>query len=178
MSASGLELTPADAVEWREIDSLTPYARNARKHSAAQIRQLSRSIERFGFTMPALVDEGGEIIAGHGRALAAKALGWTRIPVMIASGWSDEKKRAYVIADNKLASNSEWDRDLLADELEAIREGDFELETLGFARFEINDLLGTPELPPADAGNTKPGDAGCVTCPRCAHKFEVTTDGN
>jgi ParB-like chromosome segregation protein Spo0J len=160
-------------MEWRDIETLIPYSRNARKHSAAQIRQLSCSIERFGFTMPVLVDESGGIIAGHGRTIAAKALGWNRVPVMVARGWSGEKKRAYVVADNKLASNSEWDRDLLADELDAIRDcGEFELETLGFARFEINDLIGTPDTP-EDAGNTKPGDARFVTCPRCVHEFEV-----
>lgn len=99
---------PADRVERRPLASLTPYARNARTHSAAQVDQIAASIREWGWTMPVLVDEAGGVIAGHGRILAAQKLGFTEVPVMVAAGWSEAQKRAYVIADNKLAMNAGW----------------------------------------------------------------------
>lgn len=94
---------PADAVERRPLAALTPYARNARTHSDGQVAEIAASIREWGWTMPVLVDEAGGIIAGHGRVLAAQSLGLTEVPVMVARGWSDAQKRAYVLADNKLA---------------------------------------------------------------------------
>ncbi len=98
---------PVDAIERASLDKLVPYARNARTHSDQQIAQIAASISEWGWTMPVLVDEGGGIIAGHARVLAARRLGMTEAPVVIARGWSDAKKRAYVLADNKLAMNSD-----------------------------------------------------------------------
>ena len=95
-----MEHWPADQVERRALASLIPYARNARTHSDDQIGQLAASIREWGWTMPVLVDESGMIIAGHGRVLAAGRLGMGDVPVMVARGWSDAQKRAYVIADN------------------------------------------------------------------------------
>ena len=100
----------ADKVERRSIASLVPYARNARMHSAEQIDQIAASICEWGWTVPVLVDEADGIIAGHGRVLAAHKLGIAEIPVMVAAGWSEAQKRAYVLADNKLALNAGWDR--------------------------------------------------------------------
>ena len=94
-----------------------PYARNARTHSDAQVAQIAGSIREWGWTTPILVDENGTLIAGHGRVLAARQLGLTEIPVMVARGWSEAQKRAYVIADNKLALNAGWDVELLKVEL-------------------------------------------------------------
>ena len=93
---------PADKVERRPLASLIPSARNARTHSDAQVAQIAASIREWGWTMPILVDEAGTIIAGHGRVLAAARLGLDAVPVMVARGWSDAQKRAYLIADNKL----------------------------------------------------------------------------
>src|SRR6478609_11990834 len=93
----------------RAITSLRPYARNARAHSKKQVRQIAASIERFGFTNPVLVSDEGEIIAGHGRVEAAKLLGMKAVPTLALSHLSEAERRAYVIADNKLALNAGWD---------------------------------------------------------------------
>src|SRR3954467_15901538 len=105
---------PADHVERRPVASLVPYARDARTHSDAQIAQLAASIREWGWTMPLLIDEEGGLIAGHGRVLAARLLGLEGVPVMVARGWSEAKRRAYIIADNKLALNASWDDVMLA----------------------------------------------------------------
>ena len=107
-------MNPADKVEKWKIAKLIPYARNARIHSDEQIGQIAASIKEWGWTTPVLVDERGGIIAGHGRTLAAQKLGMTEVPVMVAKGWSETKKRAYVLADNKLALNAGWNNEKLA----------------------------------------------------------------
>jgi len=138
---------PADKVERWAIDKLVPYARNARTHSDEQISQIAASIKEWGWTTPVLVDEQGCIIAGHGRTLAAQRLQMTEVPVMVARGWSDAKKRAYVLADNKLAMNAGWDNEMLALELGEIGELGFDLDLTGFSAEEIAAL--TPEeIPP------------------------------
>src|SRR3978361_2382549 len=96
------------------IASLVPYARNARTHSDAQVAQIAASIREWGWTMPVLVDEVGGIIAGHGRVLAAPLLGLAEVPVMVARGWSEAQRKAYVLADNKLGLNAGWGDALLA----------------------------------------------------------------
>jgi ParB-like chromosome segregation protein Spo0J len=138
---------PGSHVELRAIGALIPYARNSRIHSKAQVAQISRSIEQWGFTTPVLIDEAGGIIAGHGRVLAAQKLKITELPCIIARGWSDAKKRAYVIADNKLALNADWDDDMLREELEAIARGDGDdgepevsVDMLGFTDKELRLL--------------------------------------
>jgi ParB-like chromosome segregation protein Spo0J len=132
---------PADKVERRPIESLIPYARNARTHTAEQVGQIAAAMREWGWTNPVLVDEGGRIIAGHGRVLAARKLGFTEIPVMVATGWTEEQKRAYVIADNKLALNAEWDTDLLAGEIRELSEAGFSLGLTGFDLAELGSLL-------------------------------------
>ena len=123
---------PATQAETREVADLVPYARNARKHSPEQIDKLSRSIEEFGWTMPVLVNDGGGIIAGHGRILAAQQLGIREVPVIVAKGWSDAQQRAYVIADNKLALEAGWDRETLALEFAELKALDFDVTLTGF----------------------------------------------
>jgi DNA modification methylase len=138
---------PADKVERWSIDKLVPYARNARTHSDEQVGQIAASIKEWGWTTPVLVDEQGSIIAGHGRTLAAQRLQMTEVPVMVAKGWSDAKKRAYVLADNKLAMNAGWDNEMLALELGEIGDLGFDLDLTGFTADEIAAL--TPvELEP------------------------------
>jgi len=117
-------MNPADKVEKWSIERLIPYARNARTHSDEQVAQIASSIKEWGWTTPVLVDEDGGIIAGHGRTLAAHKLKMKEVPVMVAKGWSESKKRAYVIADNKIALNSGWDEELLKLELHALAEAD------------------------------------------------------
>jgi ParB-like chromosome segregation protein Spo0J len=127
---------PADKVERRPIESLTPYARNARTHSDAQVAQIAASMKEWGWTTPVLVDETGTIIAGHGRVLAARKLGLTEIPVMVAEGWTDAQKRAYVLADNQLALNAGWDEDLRRVELQDLQSEGFAVELIGFDDLE------------------------------------------
>lgn len=137
------KMWPADKVERRDLGSLLPYAKNSRTHSDAQVAQIAASMKEWGWTTPILIDESGQIIAGHGRILAARKLGYDQAPVMVAEGWSDAKKRAYVIADNKLALNAGWDDELLALELSELGELGFDMELTGFTLEEIDAL--TPE---------------------------------
>jgi ParB/RepB/Spo0J family partition protein len=106
--------------------SLRPYAGNARIHSKKQIKQIARSIERFGFTNPILVSNDREVIAGHGRLRAAQQLGLTSVPIVILATMSETDRRAYVLADNKLAENAGWDRDILAIELQGLLDVEFD----------------------------------------------------
>ena len=132
---------PADKVERRSVASLVPYARNSRTHSADQVDQIAASIREWGWTVPILVDEEGGLIAGHGRVMAAKKLGIKEVPTMTADGWSEAQKRAYVIADNKLAINAGWDSDMLKVELEELKGLDFDLNLTGFNGDELAGLL-------------------------------------
>ncbi len=132
---------------------LRPYGRNARTHSRKQIRQIADSIERFGFTNPVLVSDEGEIIAGHGRVEAAKLLGLATVPTLRLSHLSPEERRAYVLADNKLALNAGWDQDVLAIELQALIDLDFDVTLTGFSLAEVDFTLDAarerdPDAPP------------------------------
>jgi ParB-like chromosome segregation protein Spo0J len=124
------------------VETLTPYKNNARTHSRKQLRQIADSIERFGFTNPVLVSDDNMIIAGHGRVEAAKLLGMTEVPIRRLLHLSRDEVRAYVLADNKIAENAGWDKDLLAIELLALDELDFDLEVLGFSAAEIDLTIG------------------------------------
>lgn len=132
---------PAHAVEMVPLDQLVPYAKNARTHSKEQVAQIAASMKAFGWTIPVLKDEHGGLIAGHGRVLAAKANGYTEAPAMTARGWSEEMKRAYVIADNKLALNAGWDDEVLRGELSALMDSGFDMDLTGFGEDELADLL-------------------------------------
>lgn len=141
MMQSSTHNWPADSVTRVKVAKLVPYARNSRTHTPDQVDQIAASIREWGWTTPVLVDEAGSIIAGHGRVLAAKKLGIGEVPVMTASGWSDAQKRAYVIADNKLALNAGWDNDLLKLEFEELEGLDFNLSLTGFSSDELSALL-------------------------------------
>jgi DNA modification methylase len=145
---------PADNVERRSIDKLIPYARNARTHSPAQVDQIAASIREWGWTVPVLLDEQDGIIAGHGRVLAAKKLGLQEIPCMVARGWSDAQRKAYVLADNKLTLNAGWDNDLLKGALGDLQGMDFDLSLTGFSMDEIGMLMADKT-----AGLTDPDEA-------------------
>lgn len=132
---------PADRVERRRTATLVPYARNARTHSEAQVAQIAASVREWGWTVPVLVDEAGTIIAGHGRVLAAQSLGLDEVPVMVASGWTDAQRRAYVLADNRLALNAGWDTELLKLELADLKSADFDMGLMGFGEDELADML-------------------------------------
>src|SRR5262245_54168127 len=135
---------PAERIERWPIDRLVPYANNARTHSSEQIDEIVAAIREWGWTNPVLIDDDGTIIAGHGRVMAAQRLAIAEIPVMIARGWSDEQKRAYAIADNKIGLNAGWNLDLLTVELNAL---DGLQGLVGFSGDELAKLLGPPVAP-------------------------------
>ena len=160
---------PANKVEKRKVADLVPYARNARTHSEEQVAQIVASIEEFGWTMPVLIDPEGEIIAGHGRIMAAEKLGLAEVPAIVARGWSEEQKRAYRIADNQLALNAGWDFDILASEMADLKLGDFDLPVIGFDDVALADLLKSP------APDSFPEYGEDIetehTCPKCRYKW-------
>ena len=177
---------PADAVERRAVADLIPYARNARTHSDEQVAQIADSISEWGWTTPCLIDETGGLIAGHGRVLAARKLGLVDVPCMVATGWTDGQKRAYIIADNKLALNAGWDDDALRLEFGELQAMGFDLNLTGFGDVEIAGLMAD-----MNAGLTDPDDApeapvepvsalgdvwllgATVTCPKCAKHLDA-----
>jgi ParB-like chromosome segregation protein Spo0J len=122
-----------------KVNDLIPYARNSRTHSDEQVTQIAASIKEFGFTNPVLIDKTNGIIAGHGRVMAAKKLGLKEVPCIVADGWTDAQKKAYIIADNKLALNSGWDYGLLKLEIENLKELDFDIDLIGFDPSELTE---------------------------------------
>jgi ParB-like chromosome segregation protein Spo0J len=124
----------------RRLDELIPFAKNSRKHSERQIAQIAASIREFGFTAPILTDAAGNIVAGHGRVLAARKLGLVKIPTIDVSYMSAAQRRAYVIADNKLALNATWDDQMLAVELADLGAAGFDLGLVGFSAGELKGL--------------------------------------
>ena len=128
-------------IEYLETEKLIPYARNSRTHSDEQVQQIMGSIKEFGFTNPVLVDGDGVIIAGHGRTMAAQRLGMKEVPCLRLAYLTEAQKRAYVIADNKLALNAGWDDEMLALELRNLRDEDFDLSLTGFDDDELASLL-------------------------------------
>ena len=128
-------------VKYLSVNELVPYANNPRTHSEKQVTQVASSIKEFGFNNPILLDEGKGIIAGHGRLAAAKKLGLESVPTITLEGLTEAQRKAYVIADNKLTENSEWDYDLLTVEVERLKELDFDLDLTGFDDDELEALL-------------------------------------
>ena len=188
------------SIEYRPVASLRPYGRNARTHSKKQIRQIANSIERFGFTNPVLIDDDDQIIAGHGRVEAARLLNFDQVPTLRMSHLSGEERRAYILADNKLAQNAGWDREILALELQDLCDLDFDVDLTGFGVAEIDMILdeandGSPQAPsgPEDELPEVGDPASSVTRPddvwlagrhrlicgdsRCADTFERLLDG-
>ncbi len=134
-----------ETIEHRSVESLIPYAQNARTHSDEQVGQIARSIEEFGFVNPVLVGSDGVIVAGHGRLMAAKQLGMATVPVIVLGHLDETQRRALVIADNQLATTAAWDEDLLKQELVALDALDFDLDLMGFSDEELEGLLLTEE---------------------------------
>jgi len=128
-------------INYVEATAITPYARNSRTHSDEQVAQVAASIKEFGWTNPILVDETGTIIAGHGRLMAAQRLGYTEVPTITPENLTEAQKRAYVIADNKLALNAGWDEEMLAVEIEELLDQGYNTDLLGFEADEIDSLL-------------------------------------
>lgn len=138
------------------VEQLIPFALNSRKHSDKQIQQVADSIKEFGFTAPILIDESNTLIAGHCRLEAAKRLKMLNVPCIVLSDLTEMQKRAYVIADNKLTLNAEWDFSILKQELIALEEFNFNTDLTGFSVDEIAKLFTPPEPPPIDKDLNEP----------------------
>lgn len=167
---------PADKVERRKVADLTPYARNSRTHSDEQVAQIAASIKEWGWTVPVLIEPDGGIIAGHGRVMAAQRLGIPEVPCMIADGWSEAQKRAYIIADNKLALNAGWEMDILKAEFQELDGLGFDLNKTGFAAGELTAIFDEPDFVPATEGEQGRLDQlapKMVDCPHCGQEFDL-----
>ena len=157
------------------LETLIPYARNSRTHSDAQVAQIAASIREFGFTNPILIDAEGGIIAGHGRTMAARKLGLDEVPCIRLTNLTGAQKKAYIIADNKLALNAGWDDELLKIELSDLTE--LHLELTGFTQIEINSLLNlyvaNNETPETSSTEINPDDYKLGhQCPKCGFEFD------
>jgi len=137
-------------VVYCDPSDIIPYAMNSRTHSDEQVAQVAASIKEFGFTNPILIDEQNVIIAGHGRLMAAKKLGLSQVPTIQLKGLTEAQRKAYVIADNKLALNAGWDDQALQAELERLQELDFDLELTGFDADELARLFDDEEIEPEE----------------------------
>jgi DNA modification methylase len=155
-------------IEWLSVAALRPSPHNARTHSRRQIKQIERSIEEFGFTNPVLIDDGNQVLCGHGRTEAAKRLGWTEVPTLRLDHLTEPQKRAYIIADNRLAEKAGWNDEILAIELQGLVELEFDLELTGFEGGEIDIILG-------DRGK---GGAEEDAVPPLESKLEITKLGD
>ena len=140
-------------VTYRDVNGLIPYVNNSRTHSDEQVKQVAASIREFGFTNPVLIDENSTVIAGHGRIMAANLLGLAQVPTITLAGLTDAQKKAYVIADNKLALNAGWDEELLKVELQGLQDLDFDLDLLGFNVDELGAMLANDAAAITGAGD-------------------------
>ena len=129
-------------IEMVKTVDLIPYVNNSRTHSDEQVTQIASSIKEFGFTNPILTDGEGGIIAGHGRLMAAKKLGLDEVPTIVLDGLTEAQKKAYVIADNKLALNAGWDFEMLTNDILTLKEMEFDVSLLGFGEAELEAILG------------------------------------
>lgn len=154
------------AISYRKVGDLIPYARNSRTHSEEQVAQIAASIKEFGFTNPVLLDGEAGIIAGHGRILAARKLGLKEVPTIALSHLTDAQKRAYVIADNKLALNAGWDLDMLKIEIGDLHDMDFDLALLGFSEGELSDMM-------VEGGDGEGGEGAGSTNGSLADRFLI-----
>ena len=160
----------------KKVSDLIPYVNNSRTHSDEQTTQIASSISEFGFTNPVLIDENDNLIAGHGRLLAANKLGIEEVPAIILNGLTKAQKKAYIIADNQLALNSEWDLDTLKLEIEVLKELNFDVDLLGFddsfldvIAFDEDFDAGTE----GDQGQLDKLDPKYVDCPHCKKTFDL-----
>jgi ParB-like chromosome segregation protein Spo0J len=167
----------AGKLEHIETAELIPYARNARTHSDQQVAQIAGSIQEFGFNAPVLIDGQNGIIAGHGRVMAANLLKLESVPCVRLSHLSDAQKRAYILADNRIALNSGWDEAMLANELQDLHADDVDLGLTGFDPDELSKMLGLEagEVEPPESSteevNTDSFEMQCK-CPRCQFEFD------
>ena len=154
-------------IVYKKTEDLIPYARNSRTHNEAQVAQIAASIKEFGWTNPILLDGENGIIAGHGRVMAAQKLGESKVPTIELSYMTDIQKRAYIIADNKLALNSGWDNELLALEMDDLKDAGYDITLTGFDFDEVNiEEIEEAEKPKDDTPKI-------MVCPHCGNEFDA-----
>ena len=156
-----------------DIDLLIPYARNSRTHSDSQITKIASSIKEFGFLNPVIIDKDNGIIAGHGRVMAAKKLGMKQVPVLLVEHLTEAQKRAYIIADNRLALDAGWDEEMLRVEFAELADDGFNLELTGFELGEITNinLDGESLTNDDDFKEVDIEQMECI-CPKCGFEFD------
>lgn len=157
------------------IDKLVPYINNARTHSKDQINKLRSSLREFGFVNPIIIDKDYGIIAGHGRVEAAKEEGYAEVPCVFADSLTEAQKKAYILADNRMALDADWDKDLLKNELDNLKQLDYNIELTGFELNEIDELFKAPDIIDLDEQPNKPNNSeGKIChCPKCGFEFEA-----
>ena len=172
-----MENWAAKDVKMISTKSLIPYARNSRTHNDEQVAQIAASITEWGFTNPILKDEDNNILAGHGRLLAAQKLKLAKVPCITAKGWTEAQKKAYVIADNKLALNAGWDESLLKIEIKELAENfKFNVDLTGFSVDELSELFFDPNFDAGsedEQGQLDELDPKMITCPHCNKEFDM-----
>jgi len=158
-----------------KIEALIPYVNNARTHSDAQVAQIAGSIKEFGFNNPVLIDEESGIIAGHGRVLAARKLNLNTVPCIKLNHLSPAQRKAYILADNKLALNAGWDNDILRLELADLKELDIDTDLTGFTLDEIGSLkqLNFEAATEEEQGKLDKLDPKWIACPNCGKEFDL-----
>ena len=155
---------------------LIPYANNPRTHSDQQVAQVAASIQEFGFNNPILIDEHNSIIAGHGRLAAAQKLEMNTVPTILLEGLSEAQRKAYVIADNKLTENGGWDYDILAVEIDRLKELDVNIDLTGFGIEELQVITQDVDFAPAgedEQGKLDELDPKWIDCPHCGKEFDM-----
>lgn len=171
--------------EMRNVDELIPYARNARTHSPEQVTKLASSIKEFGFINPVIISDDGGILAGHGRVMAAKKLGIEKVPCVIESHLTEAQKRAYILADNRLAIDAGWDEDMLRLEIQELSSLDYDLSLTGFSEVQLSFYSSENENADTIDGfdfnklieNSNNEDSSSkkktAICPECGHEFII-----
>jgi len=161
-------------ITYKPVADLIPYARNSRTHSDAQVAQIAASIKEFGWTNPVLLDGDNGIIAGHGRVMAAQKLGETQVPTIELGHMSETQKRAYIIADNKLALNAGWDEQMLALEIQDLKDVGYSLDMTGFSADELTEVMFDKLIDPESPDEFKEVDETDMVhkCPRCGFEFD------
>lgn len=156
-----------------KLDEINTFDNNPRTHSKPQIYQIARSINEFGFTNPILIDEHNNLIAGHGRLLAAQNLGIDEIPAIVIDGLTDAQRRALIIADNKLALNAGWDFERLESEIDFLNECNFDLDLTGFDKDEIDAICDETDIDIKPDKKTDKEKNNKATCPHCSKEFDL-----
>jgi len=171
MSGYNMEIKTPTHIEQVSIKKLIPYARNSRAHSDIQISQIAASIKEFGFTNPVLITDECDIIAGHGRVLAAKKLGLDSVPCIKLDHLTETQRRAYIIADNQLALNSTWSFDMLSVEIDELNDAKFDVSLLSFTNEQLAEMIGSPEEPVDNGLKADEKKRETCICPKCHFEF-------